>query len=48
MRSYFRPILGGLAAGAIFATLPVLAGGAQAQTKKQPKGADSRRADIFR
>ena len=33
----FRPILGGLAAGAIFATLPILAGAAQAQTKKQPK-----------
>ena len=37
MRSYYRPILGGLAAGAIFATLPILAGAAQAQTKKQPK-----------
>jgi hypothetical protein len=33
----FRPILGRLAAGAIFATLPILAGAAQAQTKKQPK-----------
>ena len=37
MRSYFRPILGKLAAGAIFATLLILAGAAQAQTKKQPK-----------
>ena len=33
----FRPILGKLAAGAIFATLLILAGAAQAQTKKQPK-----------
>ena len=33
----FRPILGRLAAGAIFATLLILAGAAQAQTKKQPK-----------
>ncbi len=37
MRSFFRPILGGLAAGLIFASLPMLAGTAQAQTKKQPK-----------
>jgi arylsulfatase A-like enzyme len=37
MRSYFRPILGSLAAGAAFVTLPLLAGAAQAQTKKQPK-----------
>ena len=36
-RAVFRPILVGLAAGAILATLPVLAGAAQAQTKKQPK-----------
>ena len=34
MRSYFRPILGGLAAAALLTTLPVLAGAAQAQTKK--------------
>ncbi len=34
MRSFFRPILGGLAAGAILATLPLLAGAAQAQAKK--------------
>jgi hypothetical protein len=37
MRSFFRPILCGLAAGVIFATLPMLAGAAQAQTKKQSK-----------
>jgi hypothetical protein len=37
MRSFFRPILGGLAAGVILATVPLLAGAAQAQTKKQPK-----------
>ncbi len=37
MLSYFRPILGGLAAGAVFATLPMLAGTAQAQTKKPLK-----------
>ena len=37
MPSYFRPILGGLIAGAIFATLSLLAGAAQAQAKKQPK-----------
>jgi arylsulfatase len=37
MRSYFRPILGSLAAGAAFVTLPQLAGAAHAQTKKQPK-----------
>jgi Sulfatase len=35
MRSYFRPILGGLAAGVILPTLPMLAGAAQAQTKKR-------------
>jgi arylsulfatase len=41
MRNYFRPILGGLAAGAIFLTLPPLAGAAQAQTKRhsQPQTA---------
>jgi len=33
----FRPILSGLAAGVLFASLPVLAGSAQAQTKKHPK-----------
>ena len=37
MRGFFRPILGGLAAGVILATVPLLAGAAQAQTKKQPK-----------
>ena len=36
-RAVFRPMLSGLAAGVIFATLPMLAGAAQAQTKKQPK-----------
>jgi arylsulfatase len=35
MRSYFRTILGGLAAAAVFATLPVQTGAAQAQTKKR-------------
>jgi hypothetical protein len=33
MRSYFRPILGGLVAGVIFASLSLLVGAAQAQTK---------------
>ena len=37
MPRYFRPILGGLAAGVLFASLPVLTGPAQAQTKKHPK-----------
>jgi arylsulfatase len=37
MRSCFRSILGGLAAGAVFGTPPVLATAAQAQTKKPPK-----------
>jgi hypothetical protein len=37
MHTYFRRILGGLAAGVMLATLPLLAGAAQAQTKKQPK-----------
>jgi hypothetical protein len=37
MRSFFRPILGGLAAGLIFASLPMLTGTAQAQAKKQPR-----------
>ena len=36
MRSYFRPIFGRLAAGAVFATLTMLAGAAQAQAKKHP------------
>jgi hypothetical protein len=36
-RAVFRRILSGLAAGVILATLPLLAGAAQAQTKKQPK-----------
>jgi arylsulfatase len=34
-RAVFRRILGGLAAGVIFATLPMLPGTAQAQAKKQ-------------
>jgi hypothetical protein len=36
-RAVFRPILSGLAAGVIFAALPMLADTAHAQTKKQPK-----------
>jgi hypothetical protein len=36
-----HPILRGLAAGVILATVPLLAGAAQAQTKKQPKAQTS-------
>jgi hypothetical protein len=36
-RAVFRSILGGFAAGVIFASLPMLAGSAQAQVRKQPK-----------
>jgi hypothetical protein len=35
MRSYLQRILGGLAAGMIFAALPMLADTAHAQTKKR-------------
>jgi len=36
-RAAFRRLLGRLAAGAVFASLPMLAGTAQAQTRRHPQ-----------